>query len=129
MLWYHADTKGIFMKKTCSLNNSFETMKKTVLALAVACAHSAFCGTYTWKGGGEAGDWSDAANWQSEAGGCPGAGDTALFNSTVEISSALEISTVELNSAVSPAPGHPPASLCQLAASDQSPASPPPFQV
>ena len=66
-------------------------MKRVVLALTVCCAHFAFGGVFTWSGGGEAGNWSDSDNWQSEAGGCPGAGDTALFNSTVEITSALEI--------------------------------------
>ena len=64
-------------------------MKRVVLALAVVCAHFAFAETYTWSGGGEAGKWSDPANWQG--GGYPGSGDVAIFGCDAEITEGIAI--------------------------------------
>ncbi len=57
-----------------------------VLAAALLCV-AAHATTYTWSGGGAAGDWNDSDNWTPS--GVPGAGDMAAL----ELSSALSITS------------------------------------
>ena len=64
-----------------TIKGSVAVVSSTMWALFF-CAHA---GSYTWTGGGAAGNWNDSANW-SPSTGTPGAGDKAVFSGAAEVS-------------------------------------------
>ena len=70
-------------------------MKRLLIFAAAIVAMQASAETYTWKGGtGTVDGWNTPSNW--EPNGVPDAGDTAVFNNSVTISSAIAFSEGEL---------------------------------
>ncbi len=67
-----------------------KSMLKVIMVLAAGMALAAGATQYTWKGGtGTVDGWNTSSNW--EPAGVPNAGDTAVFNNSVNISSAINI--------------------------------------
>ncbi len=65
-------------------------MRNCVIAVVAMVAFAAGATQYTWKGGtGTVDGWNTSSNW--EPAGVPNAGDTAVFNNSVTISSAITI--------------------------------------
>ena len=65
-------------------------MRNCVIAVVAMVAFAAGATQYTWKGGtGTVDGWNTSSNW--EPAGVPNAGDTAVFNNSVNISSAINI--------------------------------------
>jgi len=63
---------------------------ESVAIAALAAAFAVGATEYTWKGGtGTKDGWNTSSNW--EPAGVPNAGDTAVFNNSVNISSAINI--------------------------------------
>ena len=87
------------------MKNSVHGYRLLVAALAAGVVFAACGETYTWIGGGAAGNWNDSANWDPST-GTPGAGDRAEFNDagTFAISSGIALGegtlTIKLGSGV-----------------------------
>ena len=63
-------------------------MKFILGFIAAVCVSSAMAGSYAWQGGAS-GTWATSSNWNPN--GTPGAGDTASFTSSVEITDGFTV--------------------------------------